>query len=131
MGSFCNATRAGGYGINCGNWCHNQWCYVNSSCGTKASTTVFSPATLYYSYYACGDPNCYSATESKCPFDEFCALECDVCSDNCSETTTSTECATDTTETTTSTATDTAGKATCTVTAAAVTAAAVISHTAA
>lgn len=116
--SFCNATRVDGYGINCGNWCHNQWCYVSSDCGTKASTTVFAPATLYYSYYACGDPNCYSATESACPFDEFCALECDVCSDDCSKTETSTECAT-----------DTAGKATCTISAAAVSAAAVISYT--
>jgi hypothetical protein len=52
------------------NWCTAPWCYVYSSCDTATQTSVFYPQDLYYSYEACGAPNCYTTfdTSAGCPY---------------------------------------------------------------
>jgi hypothetical protein len=52
------------------NWCSAPWCYVASICDTKVQTSVFYPEELYYSYEACGAPNCYTTFDDNvCPYD--------------------------------------------------------------
>jgi len=67
------------------NWCMGKWCYVDSSCPSFVSTSVFAdvpgaPESLGYSYEACGSKDCYADPEALgCPddtngqFDCFCS----------------------------------------------------------
>jgi len=61
-------------------WCQLPWCYVDASCSSKISSSVFSgSSTAYYSYDACGAPDCYNAGPSGaygqgttgCPYDPY------------------------------------------------------------
>jgi len=62
------------------NWCQLPWCYVDSSCATGVSTSVFNGSTTtHYSYDTClGTPDCYTdiawgttdGAPQGCPFDQ-------------------------------------------------------------
>jgi hypothetical protein len=58
---FCSSTF---------NWCSIPWCYVDPTCYTAHQTVVFYPNDLYYSYDACGAPDCYGDfSNAGCPYD--------------------------------------------------------------
>jgi hypothetical protein len=54
------------------NWCQTPWCYVDSTCPNKTSSSLFGSDSgiEFFSYYACGKaPNCYSdPPDAGCPF---------------------------------------------------------------
>ena len=57
-------------------WCAAAWCYVDSSCPTWTSTSVFKDVeatvnlALGYSYERCGSTNCYTNQSAEgCPYD--------------------------------------------------------------
>ena len=64
-----------GYDV-CGNdnWCSLLWCYVDAACPTAHQTGTFEGKELYFSYEACGVPDCYNdgaelAFTGQCPYD--------------------------------------------------------------
>jgi len=73
--SSCPNTTANWSTLGSGgkNWCQIPWCYVDSSCPTAVASSVFngSTAAAYYSYDACGAPDCYNGNSSTpgCPYD--------------------------------------------------------------
>lgn len=69
------------FGIPANNWCQEPWCYVNESCASAVSSSVFDGSSVaFYSYAACGAADCYSngvsaldawdkTTPDGCPYD--------------------------------------------------------------
>jgi len=58
------------------NWCVLQWCYVSEDCPSREESNYFGPEAfvsgtvetqLYYSYLACGTPDCYTHTLDSIP----------------------------------------------------------------
>lgn len=67
ISTFCDDTL---------NWCVLQWCYVSADCpsaqpsnyfGASAFTSGTVETQLYYSYLACGTPDCYTHTLDSIP----------------------------------------------------------------
>jgi len=75
------------------NWCVLRWCYVSAECAEKQTTTFWAASTftneanhvqIYYSYEACGTPDCYTHTTNDaleapmgCPYDPLGEFGCD------------------------------------------------------
>jgi len=54
------------------NWCQIPWCYVDKGCVNAKPTDVFEGEELFFSYGACGAPDCYSDPRaSGCPYDPY------------------------------------------------------------
>lgn len=61
------------------NWCQNSWCYVdNNTCPSAMPSAVFEGSSIaWYSYQACGTPDCYStnATTGQPLFPDVCPAD--------------------------------------------------------
>jgi len=54
------------------NWCQIPWCYVDESCEGSSSSDVFPGQELFFSYGACGAPDCYGNPGADgCPYDPY------------------------------------------------------------
>jgi len=63
-------------------WCGMKWCYVSEACPTGHSSDVFEGAPMWYSYDACGNPDCYTGYAwivEAFPDDSMCPTHTDLC----------------------------------------------------